>query len=259
MSPAYAPLLHPLDSIDNLRDLGGRPAADGRPIKKGLLFRSAELSHASREDLDFLERAGIAAVADLRDADEREARPDRLPAGAVYHHLPVLPLRWAREDVPDSPMLPQLWRSDVHRFFVVFYRILASSEETADMYASFIRLLLLRRPVRPTLWHCTQGKDRAGIASILVHTALGVSWEGCLEDYFLTNRMMRPRLEEQLAACRTKEEEKYFCQRELVQEDCIEAWLTRLTQKWGGLPQYLHDGLKLGDAELEQLRDLYLE
>ncbi|MBR0376049.1 MAG: tyrosine-protein phosphatase, partial [Firmicutes bacterium] len=156
MSPAYAPLLHPLDSIDNLRDLGGRPAADGRPIKKGLLFRSAELSHASREDLDFLERAGIAAVADLRDADEREARPDRLPAGAVYHHLPVLPLRWAREDVPDSPMLPQLWRSDVHRFFVVFYRILASSEETADMYASFIRLLL-RRPARPILWHCTQG------------------------------------------------------------------------------------------------------
>lgn len=137
MSPAYAPLLHPLDSIDNLRDLGGRPAADRRPIKKGLLFRSAELSRASREDLSFLEKAGVAAVIDLRDLDEREARPDRLPEGAEYHHLPVLPLRWAREDVPDSPLLPQLWRSDVHRFFVVFYRILASSEETADMYAAF--------------------------------------------------------------------------------------------------------------------------
>ena len=258
MSPAYAPLLHPLDSIDNLRDLGGRPAADRHPIKKGLLFRSAELSRASREDLSFLEKAGVAAVVDLRDLDEREARPDRLPEGAEYHHLPVLPLRWAREDVPDSPLLPQLWRSDVHRFFVVFYRILASSEETADMYAAFFRLLL-RRPARPVLWHCTQGKDRAGVASILVHTALGVSWEGCLEDYFLTNEMMRPRLEAQLAACRTEEEERYFCQRELVQEDCIEAWLQRLTQKWGGPEQYLRDGLKLSDADLAQLRSIYLE
>lgn len=257
MSSAYVPLLHPLNSIDNLRDLGGRPAHKGRPIKKGLLFRSAELSHADRRDLGFLERAGVAAVIDLRDLDEREARPDRLPQGAEYHHLPALPLRWAREDVPDSPMLPQLWRSDVHRFFVVFYRILASSEETADVYAAFFRLLL-REPARPTLWHCTQGKDRAGIASILVHTALGVSLEGCLEDYFLTNEMMRPRLEEQLAACQSAEEEKYFCQRELVQEDCIEAWLQRLTQKWGGLEQYLQDGLKLSDADLTQLRRLYL-
>ena len=258
MSSAYVPLLHPQDSIDNLRDLGGRPAADGWLIKKGLLFRSAELSRADGRDLAFLERLGVAAVVDLRDLDEREARPDRLPAGAEYHHLPVLPLRWAREDVPDSPMLPQLWRSDVHRFFVVFYRILASSEETAEMYAAFFRLLL-RSPARPVLWHCTQGKDRAGIASILVHAALGVSWEGCLEDYFLTNEMVRPRLEQQLATCATEEEERYFRQRELVQADCIEAWLQRLTQKWGGLPQYLRDGLGLSDADLERLRSLYLE
>lgn len=258
MTPENLPLLYPLDSIDNLRDLGGRPAFQGRPIKKGLLFRSAELSGASPRDLRYLEDLGMGLVIDFRDLDEREARPDRLPQGAEYHHLPALPLRWAREDVPDSPLLPQLWQGDKHRFFLVFYRVLARSEETAAAYASFFRLLL-QAPARPVLFHCTQGKDRTGLAAILLQTALGLSWEDCLVDYFLTNEMIRPRLEQELAACESPDQAEEIKYRELVQADCIAAWRESLDEKWGGLEQYLQTALGLDGRSREDLRRLYLE
>ena len=258
MDQDYRPLLYPLDSIENMRDLGGRPALDGRRIKKGLLFRSAELSRCSKEDLSLLEDLGIGLVVDLRDLDERVARPDRLPQGVRYRHLPVLPLGWAKVDVPDSPLLPQLWRSDVHRFFLAFYRILAVSDETAAMYAEFFRLLR-QPPHKPVLWHCTQGKDRAGIAAILVQTALGVDWESCIEDYLLTNEMVRPQLEAELACCENEREAERLRQRDLAHRDCIEAWREQLTGKWGGLDDYLRAALSVDEKARQELRRLYLD
>ena len=258
MDREYRPLLYPLESIENMRDLGGRPAADGSRIKKGLLFRSAELSRCSKEDLSLLEDLGVGLVIDLRDLDEREARPDRLPEGARYRHLPVLPLGWARVEVPDSPLLPQLWRSDVHRFFMAFYRILAVSEETAARYAEFFRLLR-ESPLKPALWHCTQGKDRAGIAAILLQTALGVSWDSCIEDYLLTNQMVRPRLDAELSLCYDEREAERLCQMNLTHRDCIEAWRQEIVRKWGGLDEYLSGALGVDETARQELRRLYLE
>lgn len=258
MRPAPKPLLHPLPSIDNLRDLGGRPAFGGRPIKKGLLFRSAELSRATDSDLRYLERLGIRLVVDFRELDEVEARPDRLPRGAAYRHLPALPLNWAREDVPDSHLLAHFFKTDVHRFFLTFSLILANSEETAGIYAEFFRLLEEARG-RPVLWHCTQGKDRAGIAAVLLQTALGVSWEGCLEDYFLTNVMAQPELDRIWEEHHDEEELHRLQLMNLASLDCIEGWRRQLTKKWGGPEAYLEKGLGLDESRLARLRRLYLE
>ncbi len=40
------------------------------------------------------------------------------------------------------------------------------------------------------LWHCSAGKDRCGIASMLVETALGVPWDLVEQDYLATNEMI---------------------------------------------------------------------
>ena len=254
----YSPALYPRESVNNLRDLGGRPAFEGRPIKKGLLFRSAQLYRLNDRDLDFLTGLHIGLVVDFRDLDEREAHPDRLPPGAEYRHLPALPLTWATEDVPDSSLLPQLFQSDMHRFFLTFYRILGHSADTAAVYAEFFRLLL-QEPVRPVLWHCTQGKDRTGLAAILLQTALGVSWEGCLEDYFLTNHMIRDSLEVKLASCESPEQRERCLQLHRVHRDRLDAWQEQLAQRWGGLDKYLEQALGLGPPQLEKLRRLYLD
>ena len=52
-------------------------------------------------------------------------------------------------------------------------------------YHELFRLLEEHRV--PLLFHCTCGKDRTGIAAMLVLLALGVSREDAIADYMLTN------------------------------------------------------------------------
>lgn len=258
MTPSYRPLLLPRPTIDNLRDLGGRPADHDRPIKTGLLYRSAELSRCGEEDLRWLEELGIAAVVDFREEIERAARPDLVPAGAEYYHLSALPTDWAQVDTEDAPLLARLFDSDLPRFFRAYYRILAHSKHSAAVYRRFFDLLL-RQPARPLLWHCTQGKDRAGLAAILLQTALGVDWEGCLDDYFLSNRMMGPQIEEAARVCRDEAEAEGLRQLNLVGPDCVAVWRKELDARWGGLEAYLTGPLGLDGERRELLRRLYLE
>ena len=70
--------------IRNFRDLGGISTQCGREIPSGLLFRSANLSTATDEDLD-----RISTVIDLRTATGRERWPDRLPQHVAYHPIPI--------------------------------------------------------------------------------------------------------------------------------------------------------------------------
>ena len=70
-----------LEGSLHLRDIGGYPGARGRRIRTGCLFRSDELHALTDADLEVVSDLGIRVVFDLRNEDERSARPNRLPAG----------------------------------------------------------------------------------------------------------------------------------------------------------------------------------
>lgn len=86
------PSLAPLDGGINFRDFGGNGVADGRRIKRGLLFRSGSLERLTENDCTFLAGVPVRSVLDYRDADEVQAKPDILWSGADYHHVPANPL-----------------------------------------------------------------------------------------------------------------------------------------------------------------------
>ena len=70
-----------LEGVDNFRDYGDYPAAGGRRLKRGVLYRSAAHSKATDADLEALAALGIAVVVDLRRTEERQREPSRRPAG----------------------------------------------------------------------------------------------------------------------------------------------------------------------------------
>ena len=61
--------------LNNTRDLGETVHAYGKTIRKGLLFRGAELYHASPEDIEWLQKH-ISLIIDLRTEIERKEKPD---------------------------------------------------------------------------------------------------------------------------------------------------------------------------------------
>ncbi len=54
--------------------------------------------------------------------------------------------------------------------------------------------MLDTEPERAVLWHCTGGKDRTGLAAMLILSALGVDEETVVKDYLLTNEFNAQRI-----------------------------------------------------------------
>lgn len=71
----------PMIGAANFRDVGGYVTTDGRRVKKGVLYRSDDLSSLTRNDLATLAALGLSRVYDLRSDAERDIKPNRLPNG----------------------------------------------------------------------------------------------------------------------------------------------------------------------------------
>lgn len=241
------------DSISNARELGGIRCADGRRVKSGVLLRTAELDRVSAADMDALTRKyAVRHVVDLRDASEVRFRPDLRVEGARYVSIPVLP------ELPYESRSVDLKPQEIMEQFVLLYRLMAEHEFCARAWADFFRVLLEARG-ETVLWHCVQGKDRTGVAALLLLTALGASMEDAREDYFLTNISLG-REYEQLEESGTDERRLAFMKVVLyVFPECLDAFILRVGELYGSLDGYLRKAAGLTDADFELLRDSYTQ
>ena len=170
------------DNVINARDLGGLPAADGRKVKPARLLRGAGLELASDRDVMRLQELQLRHIVDFRDARERSTHPDREIPGALYHSVAALP------GLPGKP--PEDGIPDFDAVFRSLYAALAESPHSIAAYREFFRILLDCRE-GAVYFHCAQGKDRTGIAAILVLSALGVPQHEIMADYFLSRVGLR--------------------------------------------------------------------
>lgn len=241
------------DSISNARELGGIRCAGGRRVKSGVLLRTAELNRVSDADMAALtQKYKLRHVVDLRDASEVRFRPDLNVAGARYISIPVLP------ELPYKSRSVDLKPREIMEQFVLLYRIMAEHEFCARAYAGFFRVLIEARG-EAVLWHCVQGKDRTGVAALLLLTALGASMEDAREDYFLTNVSLG-REYERLEQSGTDERELAFMKVVLyVFPECLDSFIQRVRELYGSLDGYLRKAVGLTDADFEFLLDSYTQ
>lgn len=271
MNGTSSPLPHAIriTSVGNARELGGFPA-DGRTVRHGLLLRTASLAALSPEDRDALERVcRVAAVVDLRMSLERDQAPDPAIPGAENVFLPVLEAEDFPGFTPETAKIitdPNADRmalmKNAYEMGMLSDRLYVDflfSERGRTAYRALFRRLLELPEGRAVLWHCTDGKDRTGVASMLILTALGASRETVLEDYLLTNVYNG----EKLAAVRAKMK-RIPLTRELRElavfgagaavERYMRNALSAMDERCGSPEAYLADVLGVGAAERSELR-----
>lgn len=249
----YIDMFIDFQGISNARELGGIKAPDGRRVKDGVLLRTAELDRVSPADMTKLTgRYAVRHVVDFRDSSEKERKPDLEIAGAKYCHIPVLP------DLPYKSRAIDLTPREVFEQFMLMYRVMAGDEFCVRAWARFFRVLLEAKG-ETVLWHCVQGKDRTGIAALLLLTALGVSPDDAREDYFLTNVSLG-REYEQLEKNGTDERELAFMKVVLyVFPECLEEFLSSVRRMYGDLDGYLRKAIGLTDTDIGLLRVYYTQ
>lgn len=169
-----------LESAPNFRDLGGHATTDGRRVRTGMLFRSSQLSALTDADLALVGALGIRCVIDLRALDERTAQPAR------WADAPAFRFESGKASLADEMKESLAGTSGAERVRIGFSTLYARIPE---LYETEYRALFERLAAGdvPLLVNCTAGKDRTGVASALILSALGVPRENVIADYVETN------------------------------------------------------------------------
>ena len=248
-----------LDGPSNFRDLGGLPVVGGGSTRFGIVYRADRLCTLSDADLGRLEAAGVRHVIDLRSVGEATEFPDRLPAGASYVRLPM---------TSDKNFQAR----------TIYERIVAReirSYTETDMVSGYVRMLenfgpsfvrIARQVVQaePMVIHCTAGKDRTGIATMLLLDLAGVDAENIVADYALSAERrpspqhdhteavsMRPLLQDQGL------DPVEFAPLWEARPAVMAATFDQLRGNWGGAAGYFA-AMGLGSADLAAARSCLL-
>jgi protein-tyrosine phosphatase len=248
----------PLEGSVNFRDLGGYETIDGRRIKWGQVFRSDNLGRLTERDVSFLQRMGIRMVCDFRPPAEVQKRPDRFPQTGRDDYLP-LPIQHGEFDPANT--FERIKNGDIQwmteAFMVKGY--LKNIDDFAPVWSTFFQILA-DGSKRPLVFHCTGGKDRAGVCAALILLSLGVPEATVIYDHGLSNLYIAAVLEKIFDRIRSlgvdsKQVAPYFS----APKNAIIAVVRHIRQTYGSAVDYLIKKAGVDKRVVEQLREDLLE
>jgi protein-tyrosine phosphatase len=258
----------PLTGVRNFRDVGGLPAADGRRVRHGVLYRSGHLAHATPHDTGFLAGLGLHTVFDFRNRDDiaLEGQDTELP-GTRNLNLPL----------SDPAQGEGFWRVVRDGDVPALRELLGDGRAQARMADAYRRLILERNreharllaeladpgdPAVPALLHCAAGKDRAGISVAIVLLALGVERSAIEADYLESNAHHRRykivRGDGATGNAIDPEIRALLSPLFEARVEYLEAAFDTIGHKWGSVERYLGEALRLTPGRRQRLRDRLL-
>lgn len=259
----------PLEKLHNTRDLGGLPAADGRRIRPAQLLRSGCLHKASEQDIaTLLADYRLEGVVDFRTAVERSKEPDprELMEGVVFYDFPALSgetigITHGAGVAQDLKTFAS-YNASPHELVRGMYPQILLDDAGRQAYTSFLEVLL-EGDGGAYLWHCSEGKDRAGLGAVIVERALGVPEAYVRADYLATNLFARNRAEGIVDAISKKlglmkgldaDIDSLF----YAYNDYYDRAMAAVNANYGSFDAYLAEALDFGPEKRQALRAKYL-
>ncbi|MDH6578957.1 tyrosine-protein phosphatase [Kitasatospora sp. MAP5-34] len=166
------------DGCLNVRDLGGLPTRDGRRTRRGAVVRADNLDRLTAEGWTALQEYGIRTVLDLRDAaDHRPLLPR--PDGVELVRVPLDELAgaewWARYgDLDGTPLSLRPYL-----------------EHCRPAVTAVVAAVAGARPGAVAV-HCGAGRDRTGLAALVLLAVADVTPAAIVSDYLLSAPNLRP-------------------------------------------------------------------
>ncbi len=166
------------DGLLNGRDLGGLKRADGTLTPRGIFFRSENVDLLTVSGWQSIYDAGIRTVVDLRQQRERERDTKERPPWLTTVHVDL-------DGLENTDFWASYLESGLVGTALYFLPYLTAMPERAGSALSSI----LNAPSGGVLFHCMGGRDRTGIISMLLLSAVGVQHEAIVHDYLETVRL----------------------------------------------------------------------
>lgn len=254
-----------LTSIHNARQLGGYVIGN-KQIKQNLLLRTASLATLSGEDSVVLaDKYNVQRIYDFRGQKEAMSAPDVIPGDASHLSLAISfagteNASSAKSEGKDMLMMlvenadnPAIQDMCENMYDQIFF-----DEVSNDAYRRlFADLVTLDPENGAVIWHCTQGKDRAGSASAMILAALGADRELIMEDYKLSKVYFDPFI--QHIPVQNETQRNVLSTLISANPVLFEKTLDKVDATYGSFRNYLTERLGVTPEMMETLREKYLE
>lgn len=275
-----------MKGIPNFREVGGYPIKDqpGKSLKKDLLFRCAEPTKGTPEDIEKIKSLGINRIYDLRSLPEikkhQVANVGTGNAGAPYEwngveriYAPVFPDEsWDPVSIAVRHKEYQKEGPEVRNYILIIFsneRSLTTPQGMTNAYKtiadegaksySMIAKQVLEQPDKGFIIHCTAGKDRTGVLAVLLLELAGVPEEYILKDYDLTNMGLGSWLDNlmQIVSKQTGASLEAARRMASARPDSMAGFLAWLRTE-GGAANYFEKNLGLSKEEVEKLKSIFI-
>jgi protein-tyrosine phosphatase len=246
----------PMTGTYNFRDIGGYRTQEGLYTRWGALYRSSHLGEITESDASLIHDLNIRLICDMRSELEVLAMPNRILAGAQQHNTPILLSQ--NEAFNRNTLIHRM--DDLESLLLEAY-----TEIMLDQYAkSFGEILhtLAEPGVLPAVIHCTAGKDRTGLLTMLLLGALGVPEATIIADYSQTNLFYQAlkhsisTLAKRLAVVGLSMD--HVTPLLVANPRMMSNILAYIKDKYGGIMAYLRGPAGLSEATISALRRAFL-
>jgi len=249
--------------VKNFRDLGGMETHCGKRVRAKRLLRAAQPVGLSDEEVKKLREHEVKYIVDFRTRHEVTTMPVDEIEGVTYTHIDIM------GDNAAQAADPNYWMQVFHKNpesvgdeFTKTYVEFATSPSSMAGYSAFIKACAAATE-GATLFHCAAGKDRTGFGAAILLKLLNVSDEDIFEDYLKTREYQK----QVHAYYVAKAKERGFTDEQTaameavfgVKNEYLQAAYNAATEAFGTFANYVSEGLKITEDEIQQLRENYLE
>ena len=221
-------------------------------MKPGLLFRSDLLYHLNPKEKALLRDNDIKVVIDLRNKDEVEHLKDTNIKAIKFVNNPMLPESKGGEDSPlKTVTIKHMTLPDMDNA----YRELVRRDRQSAWNNIFN--ILLNDNNGAVLYHCSAGKDRTGVVTAVILTALGIDKDTIYQDYLLTNE--KPLYYKKMALQMDPESREIFLDYFQAKKEYLDASFDEINKIYSNFDKFLLECCLIDNNKLAILKDKYLK
>lgn len=247
----------------NFRDLGGLETNDGRKIKRGRIFRTSTFTPQTTRDVEFLSSMNLDSIIDLRSLEEIEEKPNTYFGSATYITAPAFSIEKFAPLAPTKKQANSIFfmnPSEVEDLFNLMFESYAFLPYSVSSYSYLFESMEKNKNFA---FHCTAGKDRTGVAAMLIELTLGRNYDQALEQYLLSNETRKEwiaNMRKKVSLLPVSKKKKDFAYYAMgVTKELFDKAYNAIFDKYQTIEDFLFDVYGITKDQIDKWKNNYLE
>ena len=250
-------------NITNFRDLSYLTNKNGLHIKQNLILRSSKLNEITPNEARKLKDVyKLSYIIDLRNPVEARQKPDLYVTFARYDNIPLLAkkVNGITHENEDKKQVEEKKKSSRPQLDKL-YKDMAIEEYSITQLKTVIKRIMANRD-GSSLYHCSEGKDRTGIVTLILLTILDFDIDTIFEDYLLTNRFVKSKAKKMAFQALLKEKSVKSMKKVYaiytVDRSYLQGYIDGIIDQYGTIDDFIHLGLEISNDEIEEFKKFAL-